>query len=137
MLRFEDIYAGKLHVNSTIFITYVESSNLSANKKQKIITLMTTYHNAFSSLSRSQKQLGYNEESGIIGEMRDKAHHVEDVVLKSLAKSQRALDDNINFTTILANSLSIIAFIIALVSSWFIKQDIIARIEAKQKLKAS
>jgi methyl-accepting chemotaxis protein len=115
MLRFEDKYAGKLQVNITIFLTYLENSDLSVSQQKKIIDLMTIYQDAFFNFLNAQKKLGYDEESGIIGEMRNKAHQVEKVVLRSLLKSQKAVDDSIHYINTLAISLSIIGFIIALI----------------------
>ncbi len=125
MLRFEDKYAGKLQVNITIFLTYLENSDLSVSQQKKIIDLMTIYQDAFFNFLSAQKKLGYDEESGIIGEMRDKAHQVEKVVLRSLLKSQKAVDDSIHYINTLAISLSIIGFIIALICNWFIHQHIV------------
>ena len=125
MLRFEDKYAGKLQVNITIFLTYLENSDLSVSQQKKIIDLMTIYQDAFFNFLNAQKKLGYDEESGIIGEMRNKAHQVEKVVLRSLLKSQKAVDDSIHYINTLAISLSIIGFIIALICNWFIHQHIV------------
>ena len=127
MLRFDESYAGRLQVNIIKLEAYIESIDLSLTKKQKITSLLNTYQGNFLVLVNTQKQLGYNAESGVIKVMRDKAHHVENILLKSLQKSQVSVNDNIAYIKILANSLSALFFIIAFLINWYINKSILKR----------
>ena len=127
MLRFDESYAGKLQVNIIRLETYIESIDLSLTKKQKITSLLNAYQSNFLALVNTQKQLGYSAESGVIKIMRDKAHHVENILLTSLKKSQVSVNDNIAYIKILANSLSALFFIIACFINWYINKSILKR----------
>lgn len=130
MLRLDDKYVDRLTGNVDKLNTSIGASSFSAEDKEQLLQLTQAYKTAFLNLVNSQKALGYNAKSGLLGKMRATVHQVDSQMKTVISKSEQAVKDDVKFASTLAYSLFIIVLAIALVSAWFISQSILTRISS-------
>ncbi len=128
MLRLDDKYVEKLKKNTSNLIVNIDNSDFSANKKQQITVLLSSYENAFLNLVVAQKQLGYHATVGLLGEMRKTVHQVDSILEQLIKKSEQAVIDDISFVNVLAYSLFFVVLVIGVLIAWAISKSIISRI---------
>ena len=133
MLRLDDKYVGKHQKNSEILANSVRSSDFSQQNKEQIITLLAAYQKAFADLVKEQRILGYNAKMGVLFDMRNAIHQVDETLVTLLNKSQVAVDDNVSFVDSLAYTLFFIVLAIALTFAWLVGKSILDRINTLQK----
>jgi methyl-accepting chemotaxis protein len=132
MLRLDDKYVDKLKSNVSKLLSNIQSSDFSSSKKQEVSKLIKVYQAAFIDLVTAQKELGYNEKMGVIKEMRNVVHQVDNELKKLLAKSEQVVQDSIDFVNTLAYSLFLIVLLVALTSAGFVGKSILNRISNLQ-----
>jgi methyl-accepting chemotaxis protein len=86
MLRLNDKYVDKLEKNASTMLLNVQNSNFSASKRQEVIALIKVYRAAFLNLVNSQRELGYDENMGVMGDMRAIVHKVDNKLVQLIAK---------------------------------------------------
>ncbi len=128
MLRLDDKYVDKLQKNSNTMLVSVQASELSSSKKQEVIKLIKAYQGAFLNLVSAQRELGYNQNMGVLKDMRDIVHKVDNELMKLLSKSEAAVKEDVAFINTLAYSLFTVVLIVALASAWLIGRSILDRI---------
>ena len=69
-LRLNDKYLDKFNKNFKILINDIKSSNLDSKIKSDLIKLSNDYKTKLLNVSKSFKKIGYNENSGINGQLR-------------------------------------------------------------------
>jgi len=133
MLRLDEKYVEKHQKNSDILASSVQASAFTQTKKQDVLELLTSYQHAFANLVSEQKVLGYHAKMGVLAEMRNTVHQVDDILAKLLSKSQTAVDDDVSFVATLAYSLFFIVLAIALTFAWLVGKSILDRINTLQQ----
>ncbi len=128
MLRLDDKYVDKLQKNSNTMLVSVQASELSSSKKKEVIKLIKAYQGAFLNLVSAQRELGYNQNMGVLKDMRDIVHQVDNELMKLLSKSEAAVKEDVVFINTLAYSLFTVVLIVALASAWLIGRSILDRI---------
>jgi methyl-accepting chemotaxis protein len=128
MLRLNDKYVDKLEKNASTMLLNVQNSNFSASKRQEVIALIKVYRAAFLNLVNSQRELGYDENMGVMGDMRAIVHKVDNKLVQLLSKSEKVVKDDVAFISTVAYSLFTVVLIIALISAWLIGKSILNRI---------
>ncbi len=128
MLRLDDKYVDKLQKNSNTMLVSVQASELSSSKKQEVIKLIKAYQGAFLNLVSAQRELGYNQNMGVLKDMRDIVHQVDNELMKLLSKSEAAVKEDVAFINTLAYSLFTVVLLVALASAWLIGKSILDRI---------
>jgi len=128
MLRLDDKYVDKLKKNASNLIVNIDNSDFSADKKQQITVLISSYENAFLNLVAAQEQLGYNATMGLLGEMRKTVHQVDSILEQLIKKSEQAVIENVNFVNVLAYSLFFVVLAIGVLIAWAISKSILSRI---------
>lgn len=128
MLRLNDKYVDKLEKNASAMLLNVQNSNFSASKRQEVIALIKVYRAAFLNLVNSQRELGYDENMGVMGDMRAIVHKVDNKLVQLLSKSEKVVKDDVAFISTVAYSLFTVVLIIALISAWLIGKSILNRI---------
>jgi methyl-accepting chemotaxis protein len=128
MLRLNDKYVDKLEKNASAMLLNVQNSNFSASKRQEVIALIKVYRAAFLNLVNSQRELGYDENMGVMGDMRAIVHKVDNKLVQLIAKSEKVVKDDVAFISTVAYSLFTVVLIIALISAWLIGKSILNRI---------
>jgi len=109
-------------------IVNIDNSDFSADKKQQITVLISSYENAFLNLVAAQEQLGYNATMGLLGEMRKTVHQVDSILEQLIKKSEQAVIENVNFVNVLAYSLFFVVLAIGVLIAWAISKSILSRI---------
>ena len=132
MLRLDDKYVNALDNNVNKLLTSVELSNFSFTQKQEVVKLINDYQSAFTRLVNAQKTLGYHEKMGVMNDMRNVVHNVDNELQKLLVKSEQAVKDHVSFVNTVAYSLFILVLLIALMSAWLIGKSILNRISHLQ-----
>ncbi len=69
-LRLDDKYVDKFNKNFKILINDIKSSKLYSTTKNYLIKLLNDYKNKFLNVSESLKKIGYDENSGINGNIK-------------------------------------------------------------------
>jgi len=128
MLRLDDKYVEKLRKNTSNLIVDIDNSDFSADKKQQITVLLSSYENAFLNLVAAQEQLGYHATMGLLGEMRKTVHQVDSILEQLIKKSEQAVIENVNFVNVLAYSLFLVVLVIGVFIAWAISKSILTRI---------
>lgn len=128
MLRLDSKYVDRHGKNINILIASVKNSELPAVKKEEINQLIKSYQSAFINLVSVQKELGFNDQMGVLNEMTKVGHNVDNTLQAIVLKSEEAVLSNVNFVSNLAYSLFTIVLIVALVSAWLISRSIVDRI---------
>lgn len=128
MLRLNDKYVDKFEKNANAILLNVQNSNFSASKRQEVIALIKVYRAAFLNLVNSQRELGYDENIGVMGNMRAIVHKVDNKLVQLLSKSEKVVKDDVAFISTVAYSLFTVVLIIALISAWLIGKSILNRI---------
>jgi methyl-accepting chemotaxis protein len=128
MLRLNDKYVDKFEKNANAILLNVQNSNFSASKRQEVIALIKVYRAAFLNLVNSQRELGYDENMGVMGDMRAIVHKVDNKLVQLLSKSEKVVKDDVAFISTVAYSLFTVVLIIALISAWLIGKSILNRI---------
>jgi methyl-accepting chemotaxis protein len=128
MLRLNDKYVDKFEKNANAILLNVQNSNFSASKRQEVIALIKVYRAAFLNLVNSQRELGYDENMGVMGNMRAIVHKVDNKLVQLLSKSEKVVKDDVAFISTVAYSLFTVVLIIALISAWLIGKSILNRI---------
>ncbi|WP_019027115.1 methyl-accepting chemotaxis protein [Colwellia piezophila] len=132
MLRLDDKYVDKHKANVIKLLSSTQNSNLSSAKKQEVSNLIEGYQSAFLNLVSAQKDLGYNESMGVMNEMRDVVHQVDNELSKLFIASEIAVQDDVSFINTLAYTLFTVVLLVALVSAWLIGKSILGRINNLQ-----
>ncbi len=132
MLRLDDKYVDKLKNNVSKLLNSVQSSQFSSSKKQDVNSLIKSYQTAFINLVTAQKELGYNEKMGVIKEMRNVVHQVDNELTKLLSKSEEAVQGSVSFVNTLAYGLFLLVLLVALASAWIVGKSILERINNLQ-----
>ncbi|KGJ91119.1 methyl-accepting chemotaxis protein [Colwellia psychrerythraea] len=133
MLRLDDKYVGKLQGNTNKLLSSVQDSDFSPAKKQEVSKLIKGYQSAFLNLVTAQKELGYNEKTGVMKEMRNVVHQVDNELTKLVTNSEIAVKEDVDFVNTLAYSLFTVVLAVALVSAWLIGKSILDRINNLQR----
>jgi methyl-accepting chemotaxis protein len=125
MLRFEDKYVKSfqddfINLDNTIYKSYLPDS-----QKRTINDALKIYHDAFLSLVKEQKVLGYNANEGLQKQMRESVHKVDILLATVIKKVNRAVTEYVSFIEKLTYSVFTIAIIIATLISWFLGKGII------------
>jgi methyl-accepting chemotaxis protein len=128
MLRLNEKYVDKFEKNANAILLNVQNSNFSASKRQEVIALIKVYRAAFLNLVNSQRELGYDENMGVMGNMRAIVHKVDNKLVQLLSKSEKVVKDDVAFISTVAYSLFTVVLIIALISAWLIGKSILNRI---------
>ena len=128
MLRLNDKYVDKLEKNANAMLLNVQNSNFSASRRQEVIALIKVYRAAFLNLVNSQRELGYDENMGVMADMRAIVHKVDNKLVQLLSKSEKVVKDDVAFISTVAYSLFTVVLIIALISAWLIGKSILNRI---------
>lgn len=133
MLRLDDKYVDKIQANTKKLLLSVQASNISSAKKQEVSKLIKVYQSAFLNLVDTQQILGYNEKMGVMNDMRNVVHQVNNELEKLLSKSDMAVKEDISFVNTLAYSLFTVVLVVALASAWLIGRNILDRINNLQQ----
>ncbi|MCJ8295349.1 MAG: methyl-accepting chemotaxis protein [Colwellia sp.] len=133
MLRLDDKYVDKIQTNTKTLLLSVQESNFSSAKRQEVSKLIKVYQSAFLNLVAAQKSLGYHEEMGVMNDMRNVVHQVDNELAQLLLKSEAAVKADISFVNTLAYSLFTVVLVIALGSAWLIGRSILDRINNLQQ----
>lgn len=134
MLRLSDKYVDKLQTNVNKLTLSVRDSDFSVSKKQEVNNLLNAYQSAFLNLVAAQKELGYSEKQGVMGQMRNAVHQVDNELVKLLSKSETAVEEDVGFVNTLAFSLFSLVLAVALLSAWLIGKSILGRINNLQQI---
>ena len=132
MLRLDDKYVDKLTNNVSKLLSSVQGSTFPSSKKQEVTSLINAYQAAFINLVTAQKELGYNEKTGLMSDMRNVVHQVDSKLTQVVANSEAAVESHIKFVNMLAYSLFTAVLVIALASAWLIGRSILDRINNLQ-----
>ena len=133
MLRLDDKYVDKIEANTKKLLLSVQESNFSAAKRKEVSKLIKVYQSAFLKLVAAQKSLGYHEKMGVMNDMLNVVHQVDNELAQLLLKSEAAVKADIGFVNTLAYSLFTVVLVIALGSAWLIGRSILDRINNLQQ----
>jgi methyl-accepting chemotaxis protein len=128
MLRLDDKYVERFKNNISNLIISTNSSGFSIDIKQQVTTLLSSYESAFLNLVSAQKKLGYNATMGLLGNMRETVHKVDNILEQLITKSEEVVIENVNFVNVLAYSLFFILLVLGVFSAWAISKSILTRI---------
>lgn len=128
MLRLDDKYVDKFKKNISKLSVDTDKSDFSANRRQQVIALLSNYESAFLELVAEQQQLGYHATMGLLGEMRETVHQVDQILEKLIKKSEQAVIENVNFVNVLAYSLFFIVLVLGVFIARTIGKSILTRI---------
>jgi methyl-accepting chemotaxis protein len=94
LLRNDLKYKQKFLDNASLFRAAIDQSKFSASAKSDMLNLLENYQSTFLTVVDKQLELGIDEKSGLLGELRNEVHIVEPiferaetVLLNSLRKS--------------------------------------------------
>ena len=126
MLRVDEKYVTKFNDNIVNLANTLTASSL-ANKGD-IQNLLNTYQTAFDDLVAQQKVIGFDQNKGLQGEMRETIHKV-DAILKTLqTKTDKEVTAYAQFIDTLSYTIIIIVLAIALSVAWFVGKNILTGI---------
>jgi len=128
MLRLDDKYVEKFQKNIGKLIVNTNSSDFTANRKQQVTALLSSYESAFLNLVSAQQQLGYHPTMGLLGDMRKTVHQVDKILEQLIKKSERAVIEKVNFVNVLAYSLFFIVLVLGVFIARTIGKSILTRI---------
>ncbi|WP_430814317.1 methyl-accepting chemotaxis protein [Carboxylicivirga sp. RSCT41] len=83
LLRHDLKYKGKFLDNAEKFRTAINQSNHQSGSKAQLITLLNNYEETFIKVVNKQVNLGLDEKSGLLGELRNEVHKIEPVIQES------------------------------------------------------
>ncbi len=127
MLRLDDKYVEKFKNNIDKLIIHLNSSDLSADRKQQTMALLSTYKGAFLNLVSAQQHLGYHATMGLLGDMRETVHQVDNILEQLIQKSEQAVIENVKFVNLLAYSLFFIVLVLGFSIARTISKSILSR----------
>lgn len=108
MLRLDSKYIDRLNKNTEALIADIGKSQFNDGDKAEIETLLIAYQNAFNNLANAQKTLGFAPDQGILGNMRETVHQVDDNLTKLVVSSEQLVADNESF----AQNTALVLFIV-------------------------
>ncbi|WXR60355.1 methyl-accepting chemotaxis protein [Peptostreptococcaceae bacterium AGR-M142] len=115
LLRKDISYKDKLINNSNIFETQIRNSNIDANSKSQLISLLNNYKESFINMVNTDIEIGLNEDEGILKIYREAASES----VASIEKINKELVETINANVaknINSNIIISVLFIIILVT---------------------
>jgi methyl-accepting chemotaxis protein len=83
LLRHDLKYKGKFLDNAKLFRSAVNQANYTAQSKEQMISLLNNYERTYLQLVNKQIDLGLDEKSGLLGELRNEVHKIEPVIQHS------------------------------------------------------
>lgn len=128
MLRLDDKYVGKFKDNISKLMNDTAESALPENRKKQVSLLLSSYEVAFLNLVSAQKSLGYHATMGLLGEMREAVHQVDNILEQLVSKSEQVVVSDVNFVNTLAYSLFCIVLAVGVFFAWTISKSIQSRI---------
>jgi len=127
MLRLDDKYVEKFKNNIEKLAIQVDSSDFSADRKQQVNSLLSSYEGAFLNLVSAQQKLGYHATMGLLGDMRKTVHQVDEILEQLIKKSEQAVIENVSFVNILAYSLFTVVLLLGFILARTISNSILTR----------
>ncbi|MGB1262066.1 MAG: methyl-accepting chemotaxis protein [Cognaticolwellia sp.] len=128
MLRLDEKYFTRWQENAKKFSKNVELSTLTVQVKQQVLDNITLYEQGFSNLVRAQKQLGFNANSGIQGDMRGAVHQVDTMIESAMKVSQESVAEHTNTVNTIAYSVFAIVLVLASLAALALARNILSRL---------
>jgi methyl-accepting chemotaxis protein len=128
MLRLDAKYATRWEENANKFLTNVNASDLSNNVKGQIISNISLYQSSFENLVAAQKELGFDANSGIQGQMRASVHKVDKMVESVINISKENVSNHTSFVHLLAYSVFTFVLVVAIIFAVFVSKSILSGI---------
>jgi methyl-accepting chemotaxis protein len=98
LLRHDLKYQHKFQDNILYFINTVEHSRYSQASKDELSAFLRNYQSTFLRVVDKQVELGIDEKSGLLGQLRDEVDQVEPIIAKSKTVLLEALNRNTRTT---------------------------------------
>lgn len=128
MLRLDEKYFISWQEIANKFSQHVEKSTLSTSVKQQILANITSYEQGFSNLVQAQKQLGFDANSGIQGEMRTAVHKVDKMITTVMKVSKDNVVEHARLVNVIAYSVFAIVLVLAMLIALAVSRSILSRI---------
>lgn len=128
MLRLDKKYVDRHAKNITILLASVQASELATEQKTELEQLALSYQKAFINLVSAQQELGFNDDMGVLKEMKAVVNTVDNTLQAIVLKSEEAVVENVSFVATLAYSLFALVLAVAIAIAWVIGRGIIQRI---------
>ena len=109
MLRRDAKYLTKFDNLITAFTTDLQNSDLSSSEKDKIGTYINSYQRDFRALVEAEVNIGLNQDSGILGQLRKTIHSTESSLQKLSEQVDSVLDQKMDNAVTTATTLFLIA----------------------------
>jgi len=135
MLRLNEIYVTQFVKNMTTFQQGINQSTISNEQKENILYNMADYEKKFLSLVAASKLKGLNINTGLTGEMRNKAHDAEDILNELSAQVSEMIEKaNIDFFILVTNIIGIILAFVAMITMLLLARTVLMPINSLLKV---
>ncbi len=94
LLRHDLKYREKFENNTNAFLKTINQSGYDQNTKKELSNLLYNYQTTFLNVVNKQLELGIDEKSGLLGQLRNEVHQVEPIINRSKLLLLEALDRN-------------------------------------------
>lgn len=133
MLRLDLKYITRHDDNSAIMLSSINASSaISESDKAQAEELLSVYRESFKQLATAQTELGLDHNSGIMGEMRQSVHNMDEAQKILSQTSIEAIESNETTIRTLGISIFIIVLIVAVSISFFLIRSILTPISNMQ-----
>ncbi|MCG8578593.1 MAG: methyl-accepting chemotaxis protein, partial [Bacteroidales bacterium] len=99
LIRHDLKYKSKFLDNAEKFRAAIRQSNYQAKSKEQMINLFNNYEKTFIQVVSKQTDLGLDEKSGLLGELRNEVHQIEPVIQRAKTILVEELARNTSSTT--------------------------------------
>ncbi|MDO6444887.1 methyl-accepting chemotaxis protein [Colwellia sp. 1_MG-2023] len=125
MLRLDEKYVTRWQNNAQAFISNINASDFDAATKNTLIDSINIYQSAFEDLVTGQVKLGLTASEGLLGEMRNTIHQVDDLTTQLVARTKQDVKDHIAYIDTISYSTSFIILVLAISAAVWTSRDIL------------
>jgi methyl-accepting chemotaxis protein len=123
MLRLDPKYVDKLNTNYQQLVNTIKQKS-SIDNKDRILEKLEKYQQAFNQLVQQQTLIGLTAEDGILGEMREIIHQVDNVLTALIKNNKQQVNDYANQVTTTAYIIFVLLLIISVTTAMWIAKSI-------------
>jgi methyl-accepting chemotaxis protein len=128
MLRVKHKYIDKFNKNIMILIDKVKTKNIT--DADEVSQLLKNYQQSFIALSKQQKVIGFDQNDGLQGQMRNTIHRVDKILAMLVKKTEQEVSNYASFIDVLAYSIIFIVLVLGISAAFFIGKNILIGIIA-------
>lgn len=126
LLRKDLNYKNTHDTRVSEMVSNIENSEFDETLQSTIINLLNNYSEEFNNVINLDKEIGLNENEGIMGEMRAAIHEVESLIIEVVLEITNNVENTIKNIKVFLVIIVLIGLIILIVLSFYLTKNILA-----------